>query len=156
MTSEPFTLDANVLVYSVDPRDPAKARSAQTVIQTAMTLDCRLTTQAIGEFYAAATRRLRLPVDRCIDAARQWMSLFALTEGPARRGVERAFDAVAQGRLSYWDALLLATAEEAGCRIVISEDMGDGQRFGAIAVLNPFASDGGIAPAVRTLLGLDG
>jgi predicted nucleic acid-binding protein len=57
-----------------------------------------------------------------------------------------------EGRFSYWDAPLLATAAEAGCAAAISEGMGDGAALGAIGVVPAFAGDGGVNPAARALL----
>jgi predicted nucleic acid-binding protein len=47
--------------------------------------------------------------------------------------------------------LLLATAAEAGCTAVLTEDMADGSEIQGVRILNPFA-DGGVAPAVDALL----
>ena len=41
-------------------------------------------------------------------------------------------------RLSYWDSLILATAQDAGCSVVYSENMQDGLRIGALTLHNPF------------------
>jgi predicted nucleic acid-binding protein len=40
--------------------------------------------------------------------------------------------------LSYWDALILASAEEAGCGYLLSEDFQTGRTFGTVTVVNPF------------------
>ncbi|HEX6866962.1 MAG TPA: PIN domain-containing protein [Caulobacteraceae bacterium] len=37
-----------------------------------------------------------------------------------------------------WDALLLASANAAGCRYFLSEDLNDGQRYGGVEAINPF------------------
>ena len=49
------------------------------------------------------------------------------------------------------DALLLATAAEAGCAAAISEDMADGAALGSIRVVPAFAGDG-VNPVARALL----
>jgi len=41
-------------------------------------------------------------------------------------------------RLSYWDSIILATAQDAGCSIVYSEDMQDGLKIGLMTIRNPF------------------
>ena len=46
-----------------------------------------------------------------------------------------------QGRSSFWDGMLIATAIRAGCSFLLSEDMHDGARFDGITVLNPFLGD---------------
>jgi predicted nucleic acid-binding protein len=43
--------------------------------------------------------------------------------------------------IPYWDALILAAAETAGCRRLLSEDFQEGRRFGTIEVVTPFRSD---------------
>ena len=58
------------------------------------------------------------------------------------------------GRASYWDALLVATAAEAGCRLILTEDLADGTTLGGVAIHNPFAAAGGLTARTRALLGL--
>ena len=41
--------------------------------------------------------------------------------------------------ISYWDAAILAAAEALGARTVYSEDLNDGQKYGRLRVVNPFA-----------------
>jgi predicted nucleic acid-binding protein len=49
-----------------------------------------------------------------------------------------AMRAVEDHRLSFWDALLWATAKRAGCRMLFSEDLQDGRRLGDVLFVNPF------------------
>ena len=49
-------------------------------------------------------------------------------------------DAVAGHSLSFWDAMLWATAKRAGCQVLISEDGQDGRLLGGVTWVNPFAS----------------
>ena len=64
---------------------------------------------------------------------------------------EEALTLMASGRLSYWDALLLISARDAGVKVLLSEDMQDGFRFGAIEVVNPFG-ELGLSARARELL----
>jgi predicted nucleic acid-binding protein len=41
-------------------------------------------------------------------------------------------------QLTYWDALIIAAAETAGCDIVLSEDLAHGQVHGSVRVEDPF------------------
>ena len=52
------------------------------------------------------------------------------------------------------DALLVATAAEAGCNIVLTEDMSDGRILRGVRIHNPFAASGDLTRAARRLLGL--
>lgn len=44
----------------------------------------------------------------------------------------------ARYQLSSWDSAIVAAAKAADCREILSEDMGDGQDYGGVRVLNPF------------------
>ncbi len=41
--------------------------------------------------------------------------------------------------ISWWDALIVNSATELGCRILWSEDLSHGQQYGSVTVRNPFA-----------------
>jgi predicted nucleic acid-binding protein len=40
--------------------------------------------------------------------------------------------------LAFYDALIIASAIEAGCDTLFSEDLQHGRRFGGLAIHNPF------------------
>jgi predicted nucleic acid-binding protein len=41
-------------------------------------------------------------------------------------------------RMSWYDALIVCAAQQAGCNTLYSEDLQHGQRFGSLRVVNPF------------------
>ncbi len=51
-----------------------------------------------------------------------------------------AVDLAVHHQLGIWDAVMLAAASEAGCRLLLSEDMQDGFTWGGVTVANPFAT----------------
>ena len=52
--------------------------------------------------------------------------------------VFRAIELQGEHQLSYWDALIVAAAEGAGCATLWSEDLSDGRAYGSVTVRNPF------------------
>jgi predicted nucleic acid-binding protein len=42
--------------------------------------------------------------------------------------------------LSYWDALIVASAHIAGCSVLLTEDMGTSKVLAGVKLFNPFAS----------------
>jgi predicted nucleic acid-binding protein len=76
---------------------------------------CVLTVQALGEFFLAATRKRLLARPVAAAQVRRWMTVFPSPAAASVTAVVAAMDAAVEGRFSYWDALLLATAAEAGC-----------------------------------------
>lgn len=148
-----FTLDTNVLVYCVDSAAGPRRETARRVVEAAARRDCRLTLQAVSEFYAAAIRRGTMPRDEAAAQAGDWLDLFPAALAASPGAVRAALAAAAAGRASYWDALLLATAAEGGCVVVLTEDMADGAVLGGVQVVNPFGPDGRLTAAAARLLG---
>ncbi len=151
MSARRFTLDTNLLIYVNDPRDRLKQALAQQILAAAAKSDCHLGLQSIGEFYSASVRKKILPP---AQAAREVMSfLAAFPSFPASLGAHQtAAREAAAGHFSYWDCVLLASAAEAGCTTMLSEDMKDGARLGAITVRNPFGPTGLSAAAAAALV----
>ncbi len=131
------TLDANVLIYSVDDRDPLKQRAAGVIVDAVQAGHWPIALQVCGEFYHAATRRLGQSRWAAAQAARNLMTSYP-TFGASMATTARALSETATGRLSFWDANLLSSAEAAGCTHLISEDMADGLRLGRIEVVHAF------------------
>jgi predicted nucleic acid-binding protein len=147
-----FTLDTNLLVYSSDSGAGARHRLALEIVRYAIESECWLTLQSVSEFYFAVTRKRVVPPTEAAATANDWLDTFpivAATPDAARVALRCA----AAGLASYWDALLVATAAEAGCDVVLSEDMADGMMCGGVRIHNPFAAAGGLTEETRRLLG---
>lgn len=141
MNARRTALDTNILVYAFDPRDPVKRERAEEILSHGRTEGYLLGLQVIGEFYAAVTRR------KIMMPARAVLEIERLVEGfetflPTERAYLTAAREAAHDRFSYCDAVLLVSAQDAGCDVVLSEDMADGARLGGITVRNPFGPRG--------------
>ena len=150
MSGERFTLDTNILVYSVDGRSGSRQQVALRIIELAVLADSWITLQSLSEFYSAVTRKGLMPPQRAAETARIWLDLFPVATASVA-SVRTALATASAGRASYWDALLVATAAEAGCTVVLTQDMADGSALHGVRVLNPFG-DGDLAPAALSLL----
>lgn len=147
------TLDTNILIYSVDDRDVTKQRVSRLIVASVASGSGRIGFQVCGEFYAAATRRLKRSPWDAAQTARNFATAFDLF-APTFSSLERALGEAATGRFSFWDANLLAAAEAAGCTHMISEDMADGARLGRIEVVAAFGPSG-VSDRARALLHID-
>ncbi|MDF2974299.1 MAG: putative nucleic-acid-binding protein contains domain [Microvirga sp.] len=152
MSAERYSIDTNILVYSVDRREGEKHLRALDVMERSVDLDCVLTAQALAEFVVAATRRRMLSKPHAIAQARDWRLLFPVVTASAL-ALDAALAAFEAGRFGLWDALLLATAREAGCTTLLSEDMRDGAALDGITVRNPLRG-GELPDDLRSLLGM--
>lgn len=147
-----ITLDTNIYVYAIDAGEPVKGPLALTLADRAREAGSPLALQVCGEFYAAARRLAGRAPWEAAQAARNLLAAHP-TFGASRAAATRALAEAAAGRFSYWDALLLASAAEAGCRVLITEDMADGAELGGVEIVHPFS---GAALSGRVTELLDG
>ena len=153
MSAERFTLDANVLVYAADLDSGWKHERALDILDRASERDCVLTLQALGEFFFVTTRKGIVANADATALVNDWLTIFPSVTN-SMSALRAAMMAVMKTRLGFWDAMLLATTGEAGCSVVLSEDMRDGARFGGVTVRNPFAGDS-LPKDIRDRLGLE-
>ena len=132
--------DTNVLVYAYDRGNPAKQSAAQRLIEQSLLAETGcLSAQVLSEFYVTVTRKL--PVPLAPEAAAvivHLLSRMPVTEIDVTL-VHRAMDAQQRHAISYWDALIVAAAERAGCTAILSENLAAGQAYLGVTVLDPFA-----------------
>jgi predicted nucleic acid-binding protein len=57
--------------------------------------------------------------------------------GPAE--IMSAIEAEERYQISFWDGLILAAAEAGGAEVLYTENLNDGQRYGAVVARHPFA-----------------
>ena len=130
-------VDTNVLLYSVDPAHSAKRIRAREWIAALWQAGTgRLSWQVLNEFYVNAVRK----VGAQEPLARATVKTFAAWQ-PVEQSlmlVQRAWHWTDETQVSYWDGLILAAAERAGCEWLISEDFQSGRQYGSVRVLNPF------------------
>jgi len=134
---ERFFVDTNVLLYTADNTDPNKQLTAQLWVMALWEQGAgSLSWQVLHEFYVNATRKLRIPSPK----ARATVEVFASWQ-PVETGfglIERAWHWIDKAHVTYWDALIIAAAERAGCVWLLSEDFQEGQKLGTVTVVNPF------------------
>ncbi len=138
MTARTF-VDTKVWVNAVDADEPEKQARARAVLDPAGADALIVSSQVLGEFYVAVTRKLARPVVR---------SAAALMVDQMRRlpvmsvdgdDVAAAISGAREWGISYWDALIVASARRAGCERILSEDLTDGASYDGVRVENPFA-----------------
>lgn len=101
--------------------------------------DCVLTLQALSEFYCAVTRKGKMPKDDAEAQVSDWMIIFPVVN--AEPGVlRRAMKTVIDHQLSFWDAMLLETAVQAGVTSLFSEDMQHDRLWRGMRIQNPYVT----------------
>jgi predicted nucleic acid-binding protein len=139
MTARVF-VDTNVLVYARDRTDEAKHRRALEWLAVLWDERAgRMSWQVLQEYYVTVTRKLQPPRDTD-DAREDVASLVTWQPIPVEVSVmDSAWAIEDRFGLSWWDALIVAAAQAGECTHLLTEDLQDGQAFGDVVVVNPFA-----------------
>jgi predicted nucleic acid-binding protein len=129
--------DTNVLIYADDKADPAKQqRALDLVAEHRRARTGVVSLQVLQEYFVTVTRKLQ------VDArvARRKVELLAEFDvaTPDVADILAAIDLHRLHGLSFWDALILRAAKQAGCSIVFSEDMQDTREIDGVRIVNPF------------------
>jgi predicted nucleic acid-binding protein len=134
-------VDSNVLIYAVSQDDPEKQKRAREIVARGFTEGCfAISTQVMFEVYVNITRKAKIK----LSASKAFEYVRALGEWPVvvmtPNLVLAALSLARRSKISPWDAAILETARQAGCKTVLSEDLSNAQVYEGIAVENPFSA----------------
>ena len=136
-------LDTNVLVYAEgiisSPEDAWKADRARDLLEALPDEQIVLPVQILGELYRVLVGKAKWPPADALAAMLSWRDLYA-TSDTTIATMMAAGDLAAGHHLSIWDAVILAAAAEAGCRLILSEDLHAGFTWRGLTVVNPVAA----------------
>ena len=144
MTSRSF-IDTKVLVYAEASDEPAKQQAALSLLKRLYeSASGVLSTQVLHEYCNVALKKLKLPATHIraqLDLYEQF-EIVQVTPALIRAGL----DLHQTRNVSFYDALVLASAETAGCGELFSEDFNTGEMVGGVRIINPFAQLAAQAP----------
>jgi len=129
--------DTNVLVYADDDDAPAKQRLARDLWHDHRRAGTGVVSlQVLQEYFVTVTRKLKLDPRK----ARRKVELLSEfnVAAPQVPDILAAIDLHRLHGFSFWDALVLRTAQQSGCRVLLSEDFQEGREIDGIQVVNPF------------------
>jgi predicted nucleic acid-binding protein len=140
MNGDSCFVDTNILVYAHTPTEGNKHDIAKTLLDDLW--ESRrgvLSTQVLQEFCYVLTRKMRppRPVPEVVQRARMFLE-WHIVSASAELAIN-ALEAAALHNVSYWDALIIGAARSARCSVLYTEDLNNGQKFGSLRVVNPFA-----------------
>lgn len=130
-------VDTNILVYAAEEVEPLprKTRLARELL---LQRDLFLSVQVLNEFVANARSPRKLNLNRAQESEwlSQWLA-FPIIPLTGDLFIEAIGFHLRYG-LSHWDSLIVASANDAACEILYSEDLSHGQTYGTARVVNPF------------------
>jgi predicted nucleic acid-binding protein len=142
-------LDSNILAYAEGVNGGEKKKLALDLLQRLPHSAVVVPVQVLGELFHVLVRKAGRSPAKARSAILGWQDAFPTIE----TGVSvllSATDLATDHQLSIWDAVILSASAEAGCRLLISEDMQDGFTWKGVTVSNPFSAKP--HPLLETLL----
>lgn len=137
MTVKTF-VDTNILLYAHDRDAGEKGIKAAAALKTLWESGQGiLSTQVLQEFYVNVTRKIATPLP--IPAAREILRIYRVwvKQETTVDTLLRATEIGELHRLSFWDSLIVASAEQAGAGVLLSEDLNAGQVVAGVKIVNP-------------------
>jgi predicted nucleic acid-binding protein len=132
-----IALDTNILVYAEGLGDSTRIKAARSLIADLPVTKVCLPAQVMGELFNVLTRKAGYVANAARDALLSWSDAFEIIP-TSMAIIMAATDLAADHRLSIWDSVILSAAAEAGCRLLLSEDMQDGFTWRGVTITNPF------------------
>ncbi len=131
-------IDTNILVYAEASDEPAKRQAALALLKRLYeNATGVLSTQVLQEYCNVALKKLKMSpahIRTQLDFYEQF-EVVQITPALIRAGLD-----LHQTRsVSFYDAIILASAETAGCIELFSEDFNTGETIASVRIVNPFA-----------------
>jgi predicted nucleic acid-binding protein len=133
-----IAIDTNVLVYAEDVHEGWKRTAALDVLEGAPRETTLIPVQVLGELYRVLTGKVRRSPRKAQAAVHAWGDSYPIIESSPSI-LLAALDLAVEHQFHIWDAIILAAAADAGCRLLLSEDLQDGFSWRGVTVTNPFA-----------------
>lgn len=130
-------IDTNILVYALDNRDNDKMNKARNILRKVIYENKPvISAQVINEFYVAATKKLSIDKNLIKTIVHNFKNMEIIASD--LQLTENAIKISIESQISFWDSLIIAAAEKANCKLIISEDLNSGQKYQDISLINPF------------------
>jgi predicted nucleic acid-binding protein len=126
-------LDTNILVYTEGLNGQAMQARGRAIIDRLAPESTLLPVQVLGELFNVLTRKAGQSRRKAREAVLSWGDTYPLIETSSSVQLV-AMDLAGAHDLGPWDAVVLSAAADAGCRLLLSEDLQDGAVYGGVTV----------------------
>jgi predicted nucleic acid-binding protein len=134
-----IALDTNILAYGEGVNDVEKRDAVLELLDDLPQESTVVPVQVLGELFNVLVRKAGRSRAEARDALLAWRDTFPTVE-TTPEVLLAAVDLATDHHFMIWDAVILAAASQAGCRLLLSEDLQDGFTWGGVTVVNPFAA----------------
>jgi predicted nucleic acid-binding protein len=133
-----LALDTNILVYAEGVNGEPRQQMALELISRLPRESTFVPVQVLAELFRVLVGKAPVSPKAAQARIATWQASFPLIE-TSQSVLTSAIDLAVQHKLRIWDAIILAAADEAQCRLLLSEDLHDGFNWRGVRVVNPFA-----------------
>ena len=133
-------LDTNILLYAYDTTSSKSIKARRFISMERRTVKVHISAQVLNEFSSAALTKFSspIPLERLSKLMDVFIRLF-IVEPLTGATCTHAIDLKERHGFSLWDSLIVASALEARCSILYTEDLEHGQIIDRrLKVVNPF------------------
>ena len=136
-------VDTNILIYAYDVSSAEKhGRALELISKLWDSGKGCLSIQVLQEFYVNLTQKIPHPLTpsktmRIIDDYGRWR-----LHKPELKSVLEAICIQQRNKISFWDAMIICSAKELGCKKIWTEDLNPNQIYEGIIAVNPFVDMG--------------
>jgi predicted nucleic acid-binding protein len=131
-----IALDTNILVYAEGVNGAERRSVAMDILTDLAEDEIVIPGQALAELFTVLTRKARRPPSEARQAVLGWHDAYLIADTSA--GVLLDAMEPTSHQIALWDAIMLAAAAEAACRMLFSEDMHNGFVWRSVTIRNPF------------------
>ena len=132
-----IALDTNILAYAEGVNDAFKRDVVAGLLHVFSPETVVIPVQVLGELFNILVRKAGKSRSEAGQALLSWHDAFT-TIPTTPEVMSAAVDLATVHQFSIWDAVNLSAASQAGCRLLLSEDLQDGFTWGGVTVVNPF------------------
>lgn len=134
-----IALDTNVLAYAAGVNGQERQRAALELLGKLSESETVLPLQALGEVFRVLVRKAKVSPRVARTTIVRFRDTYPVVETSSAVFLS-ATDLAVDHRIGIWDAVMCAAAAEAGCRLLLSEDLQEGFTWSGVTVVNPFAA----------------
>ena len=133
-------LDTNILIYQMDHRDVVKQKKCRELVRAlVLRHEAVISTQILQEFYVACTAKLKVKPILVKGMIHGFQNMEVVIVGSDL--INEAIDTSIQYQISFWDSLVVVSAESAKCQYLVTEDLNEGQVIRNVKIQNPMKSN---------------
>lgn len=131
-------VDTTILVYAYDKTAGDKNVKSKKIVESLWqsSSGC-LSIQVLQELYVVLTNKIEsiteIVIREIIEDLGKWE-----IHSPKVDHILMAIDIQRENKLSFWDSMILCSAQILKCSVLWTEDLKHGQKYGEVLVKNPF------------------